>query len=197
MYVDHLPYVMRLEKRPLDTIELLVIHCTELPDMASAREYGERVHYADSGTGNCGHYYVEKKIGNVQEWVPPDRVAHHVRGFNERSIGIELDNPGRYPHWYDSRHQAMPEPYTRQQLENLVRLISVLRNAIPSLTCISGHEMLDRERVPASNDPETLVRRKMDPGPHFPWQRVIAATGLDFMDSPGPRLELVSARPPR
>ena len=129
--------------------------------------------------------------------MPPDRVAHHVRGFNERSIGIELDNPGRFPDWYDSRQQEMKEPYTRLQLENLVRLLQVLRNAIPDLRHISGHEMLDRERVAASNDPDVLVRRKTDPGPHFPWQKIIAATGLEFIDSPGPKLELVSAPPPQ
>ena len=196
MFVDHLPYVTRLEKRPIDAIDLVVVHCTELPDLAVAREYGERVHYPDTGTGNSGHYYIGR-CGRVEEWVPPDRVAHHVRDFNERSIGIELDNTGRFPDWYDSGHQEMKQPYTRPQLENLVRLLQVLQNAIPGLKRISGHEMLDRERVASSNDPNLLVRRKTDPGPHFPWQKVIAATGLEFMDSPGPRLELVSAHPPR
>ena len=196
MFVDHLPYVTRLEKRALDRIDLLVIHCTELPDLATAREYGERIHYPESGTGNAGHYYIERS-GRVEEWVPLDRVSHHVRGFNERSIGIELDNPGRYPDWYDSRKQEMKVPYTQVQLENLVRLIQVLKNALPGLNLISGHEMLDRARVASSNDPDTQVRRKTDPGPHFPWQKVIATSGLEFMDSPGPRLELVSAPPPR
>lgn len=196
MFVDHLPYSGRLEKRSLDQIELVVIHCTELPDLATAREYGERIHHHSSRTGNSGHYYIERS-GRVEEWVPPDRVAHHVRGFNESSIGIELDNPGRFPDWFDSGSQQMKEPYTRAQLENLVRLVNVLVNAIPSIGTISGHEMLDRERVPSSDRPDVMVRRKMDPGPLFPWQRIIAATGLDFMDAPGPHLELVSARPPR
>ncbi|HET9191167.1 MAG TPA: N-acetylmuramoyl-L-alanine amidase, partial [Rudaea sp.] len=31
-----LPYVARLEKRPLSAIDLVVIHCTELPDMQMA-----------------------------------------------------------------------------------------------------------------------------------------------------------------
>ena len=49
-----LPYEERLEARPLAQIDMVVIHCTELPDLAMAREFGERVHY-DSGTGNSGH----------------------------------------------------------------------------------------------------------------------------------------------
>ena len=196
MFVDHLPYVAQLDKRPLDSINLVVIHCTELPDLATAREYGERIHYPETGTGNAGHYYIERS-GRVEEWVPPDRVSHHVRGFNEHSIGIELDNPGRFPDWYDSRKQAMETPYSMVQLENLVRLLQLLKNAIPGLQHISGHEMLDRERVASSNDPDILVQRKTDPGPLFPWQRVIATSGLELMDSPGPKLELVNAPPPR
>ncbi len=51
-----LSYESRLTTRALTQIDMVVIHCTELPDMAMAREYGERVLY-DSGTGNSGHYY--------------------------------------------------------------------------------------------------------------------------------------------
>ena len=196
MFVDHLSYVGRLQKRPLDTVDLVVIHCTELPDLATARDYGEKIRHTESNTGNAGHYYIDRE-GRVEEWVPPDRVAHHVRGFNERSLGIELDNPGRFPDWFDSRSQALEIPYTTAQLDNLVRLLHVLKTAIPSLAYISGHEMLDRERLPASDRADVQIRRKVDPGPLFPWARVIAATGLEFMDAPGPRLELVGARPPR
>src|SRR5688572_21655062 len=46
-----LPYESRLQARPRTQIDLVVIHCTELPDLATAREYGERTHYAESGTG--------------------------------------------------------------------------------------------------------------------------------------------------
>ena len=54
-----LPYVQKLEARPATAVDLVVIHCTELPDLATAREYGERVLYA-SGTGNSGHYYIDR-----------------------------------------------------------------------------------------------------------------------------------------
>ena len=46
-----LPYVALLEQRAPERIDLAVVHCTELPDLATAREYGERVLYP-SGTGN-------------------------------------------------------------------------------------------------------------------------------------------------
>ena len=54
MIVDHLPYVPRLDKRPLDRIDLVVVHCTELPDIATAREYGERIHHEESRQETLG-----------------------------------------------------------------------------------------------------------------------------------------------
>ena len=174
--IQHLPYVERLESRGLEAIELVVIHCTELPDLAMAREYGERVLY-DSGTGNSGHWYVDRD-GRIVEYVPATRIAHHVRGHNAGSVGIELVNRGRWPHWLDAGHQAMDEPYPDAQLQALIALLATLRSRLPALRHIAGHEDLDTGRVPASDDPSILVPRKRDPGPRFPWPRVLAACGL-------------------
>ena len=41
--IEPLPYADALAARPLGEIDLVVIHCTELPDLAMARDYGERV----------------------------------------------------------------------------------------------------------------------------------------------------------
>lgn len=171
-----LPYVARLATRPLDAIELVVIHCTELPDLAMAREYGERVLYT-SGTGNSGHYYIDHD-GSVHRFVPMDRIAHHVRGHNAQSIGIELVNTGRFPHWLDSRHQAMCEPYPDAQIDALIALLDHLSIELPSLHAIAGHEDLDHERVPASDDAALSVARKRDPGPMFPWLHILATVPL-------------------
>lgn len=174
---DPLPYVARLPARPLAEVRLVVIHCTELPDLAIAREYGERVLYPESGTGNSGHYYVDRD-GSVQRWVPEERVAHHVRGHNPHSVGIELVNRGRWPRWLDAAHQAMDEPYPDAQIEALVALLRQLQATLPALREIAGHEDLDRDRVPATDDPAATVPRKRDPGPLFPWERVLAAVPL-------------------
>jgi len=174
--IEHVPYVEALATRDPATIDTVVIHCTELPDLPTAREFGERVLYA-SGTGNSGHYYVDRD-GSLHEYVPPTRVAHHVRGWNPRSIGIELVNAGRHPHWLDSRHQAMDEPYTEAQVESLIALLRALHAGIPSITQVAGHEDLDLDEVEASDDARVKVRRKRDPGPLFPWARVLDAVPL-------------------
>lgn len=176
-----LPYVERLPERPAAAVTLVVIHCTELPDLAMAREYGEKVLY-ESGAGNSGHYYIDRD-GTVYRYVPGTRVANHVRGYNPPSIGIELVNRGRYPHWFDSRRQTMTEPYTAAQIAALRALLAQLRHDYPNLRQIAGHEDLDTARVPASDDPAKEVPRKLDPGPLFPWAEVLEGSGLERVDA--------------
>lgn len=171
-----LPYVECLPQRPRAAVTLVVIHCTELPDLATARTYGEKVLY-DSGAGNSGHYYIDRD-GAIYRYVPGDRIAHHVRGHNDASIGIELINRGRFPDWFDSRQQAMTEPYPPAQLDALRALLAQLRAEFPQLRTIAGHEDLDTARVPASDDPAIEVARKRDPGPLFPWPDVLRDAGL-------------------
>jgi N-acetylmuramoyl-L-alanine amidase len=170
--IDPLPYEQKLDARPLSQIDLVVVHCTETPTLASAREFGERVLYEASGTGNSGHYYIDRD-GRVLLYVRPDRVAHHVRGHNPRSIGIELVNTGRYPHWRDSKHQAMDEPYPEAQIAALIALLAHLQAQFQSVQFIAGHEDLDREMEQALDDPTVQVPRKRDPGPLFPWERIM------------------------
>ena len=172
-----LPYEARLPGRTPDDVDLVVIHCTELPDLAMAREYGERVLYEDRGTGASGHYYVDRD-GAILCYVDPMRTANHTRGYNPRSIGIELVNLGRYPDWFDSRRQVMTEPYPKVQIDALRGLLQHLVERFSSLRHIAGHEDLDTAMVPASDNPDTEVPRKRDPGPQFPWERALAGFEL-------------------
>jgi len=174
--LEPLPYVELLEKRSLSQIDLVVMHCTELPDMAMAREYGERVLY-EAGTGASGHYYIDRD-GSVYEYVNPVHTAHHTRGYNPRSVGIEIVNMGRYPDWLDSTHQVMTETYTVEQISALKKLLLQLKSQCENLQFIAGHEDLDTATVPASDDANKEVFRKRDPGPHFPWQEILSAVQL-------------------
>jgi N-acetylmuramoyl-L-alanine amidase len=174
-----LSYVVNLRERALPDIDLVVIHCTELPDLATAREYGERVLHQD-GSGNSGHFYVDRD-GALHRFVTPARIAHHTRGYNERSIGVELVNTGRYPDWLDSRKQVMREPYPSAQIAALLALLGALRAQCPNLEWIAGHEDLDTGTVLASDDPSQQVFRKRDPGPMFPWAEVLRTCGLTRM----------------
>lgn len=172
-----LPYVERLATRAPERIDLVVIHCTELPDLATARAFGERIQHQVSQTGNSGHFYIDRD-GSVTRYVGVERIAHHTFGYNPRSIGIELVNLGRYPHWTDSRHQDFSEAYPAAQISALLDLLAHLRGVLPKLRWIAGHEDLDRREEPASDDPAILLPRRRDPGPLFPWVEVLAHCGL-------------------
>lgn len=176
-YFHPLSYVDRLDERSLDSIGVVVIHATELPDLATAREYGEKIHHQDSRTGNSGHFYIDRD-GSIEQWVPLERVAHHVRGHNANSIGIELVNRGRWPHWWHSEHQRWDEPYPEAQIEALIGLLQRLSEQLPALGAIAGHEELDTDTIPASDHPDIQIRRKLDPGPLFPWDRIESTVDL-------------------
>jgi len=172
-----LPYIERLESRSTNSINLVVIHCTELPDLAAARSWGEKEIHPASRTGNCGHFYIDRD-GGIEEWVPASRVAHHTRGHNAKSIGVELVNSGRYPDWFHSGHQKMTETYPSVQIKSLVVLLNDLTVKLPGLAQITGHEDLDTALIPADNNPDIMIRRKLDPGPRFPWHEVLSGIPL-------------------
>lgn len=155
----------------------MVLHCTELPDMKMAREYGERLVHTDSQTGNSGHFYIDRN-GQIEQWVPLAYAAHHVKDHNANSVGIELVNLGRYPDWYHSEHQQMTEPYPAVQIEALLKLLAFLQATLPGLRWVRGHEDIDTAILPASDKPEILIRRKLDPGIQFPWDTLLDAVEL-------------------
>lgn len=177
-----LPYASLLETRTPEEIDLVVVHCTELPDLKAARDYGERIHYPGSGTGHSGHYYIDRN-GVVELWVPENRIAHHVRDFNHRSLGIELINAGRYPDWFHSANQVMRESYPDIQIDALLTLLTGLAERLPALRYIAGHEDLDTGTVPASDNPDLTVQRKRDPGERFPWDQVLSQCGLKRLNA--------------
>jgi N-acetylmuramoyl-L-alanine amidase len=178
-----LPYQERLDTRPTSAIDLAVVHCTELPDMKLAREFGEKVRH-EKGTGNSGHYYIDRD-GSVFRFVADTRVAHQTYGYNARSVGIELVNLGRYPNWNDTRHQSFSEPYAAAQIAALIALLGKLRDDLPNLRWIAGHEDLDRRLEPASDDPTKRLPRRRDPGPLFPWDQVLEGIALERLRSDG------------
>ena len=167
-----LSYTRRLEIRDTNSIKLVVIHCTELPDLAMARVWGEKIIYPENQAGNSGHFYINRD-GCIEQWVPVNCVAHHVRGYNPQSIGIELVNNGRYPDWFHSGHQLMTEPYPDVQIAALAALLDQLVQQLPGLEAVAGHEDLDTAMLPSEDKPDIMINRKLDPGPHFPWSELM------------------------
>ena len=182
-----LSYEARLVQRNPNDIHLIVIHCTELPTLDEARLFGERIHHEDTQTGNSGHYYIDKS-GGMFEFVSPKYVAHHVVGHNNHSIGIELINAGRYPNWFYSDNQDPTDEYSEAQVKTLIRLLEYLAKEYPTVKSVAGHEDLDDTWVPAEDDAGIMIKRKIDPGPLFPWAHVMSNTTLTRLRNLSPGL---------
>jgi hypothetical protein len=134
--------------------ELVVLHYTAMPDVASA----ERALCDPAREVSC-HWLIARD-GTVKALVDEDRRAWHAgagswggrEDVNSRSIGIELDNDGASPF-------AAP---LMDALEELLGGI-LARWDIPPLGVIGHSDM--------------APGRKRDPGPRFDWQR-LARGGL-------------------
>ena len=164
-------YHDRLPKRDPATIDLIVLHCTELPTLEMAREFAEKIVNPEWLTGNCGHYYIDRD-GSLYRYVNDDRIANHVLGFNDASIGIEIINTGRYPNWFAKETQTMTDPYSRDQVDSLKELLRHLTRTHSGICKMARHSDLDLRTMPATNDCSSEVRRRIDPGPMFPWEEV-------------------------
>jgi N-acetylmuramoyl-L-alanine amidase len=168
---DLLPYNERLEMRDPSELDLIVLHCTELPTLHMAREFGERIVLPETKTGFSGHYYVDRDA-KIYRYVSDERRARHVIGFNATSIGIEIVNLGRYPNWFHSNHQDCTEPYPSMQVDAVRNLLKHLKHKHPQIMKIARHSDLDTTMIPAEDVPSTMIRRKIDPGPLFPWEEM-------------------------
>ena len=161
-----LPWVDELPRRSLAVVSTVVLHATEEPTLADARRLAEA-----SDDRVAGHLYLDRD-GAAELWVPLDREARHAAGHNAHSLGIELVNLGRHPDHFASGAQEPTEPFPSAQVASLEVLLRLLRDDVPSLTTLARHSDLDRRLVPASDDASRQVRRRIDPGPLFPWDRV-------------------------
>ena len=152
--------------RPVGTvIDMLVLHYTGMVDAATALDQ-----LTDPDAEVSAHYLIEED-GTAHRLVAEDRRAWHAgvaswRGhsnINDRSIGIELVNPG-----HEFGYRPFPEP----QMAALIALATdiLARHPIPARN-IGGHS-------------DVAPTRKQDPGELFDWAR-LAAAGLGLWPEEG------------
>jgi N-acetylmuramoyl-L-alanine amidase len=150
------------------SIDMLVLHYTGMP---TAHEALDRLR--DPLARVSAHYVVEED-GTVWRLVPEERRAWHAgvsfwrgrTGLNDRSIGIELVNPG---HEHGYRH------------------FPVLQLAAVCDLCL---ELLARHPIPQRNvvaHSDVAPDRKQDPGELFDWAS-LAANGVGLWPAATPDL---------
>lgn len=162
---DRLGLAPRTPGRAAGPPSVLVLHYTELDLEASLRAL----------TGKVSAHYLVAENGDIHRLVAESDVAWHAGlstwrgrvGVNPASIGVEVVHPG------DVR-----TPYPEVQVAALVELcVDILtRNGAIAPRNVVGHS-------------DIAPKRKIDPGPRFPWDRLAdAGVGLwsQAAQYPGP-----------
>ena len=148
--------------------ELIVVHCVSLPaghfgTGAPARLFAGKLDCAEHpeftdllGLRVAPHLLIDR-LGHIDQFVPFDRSAWHAGisswknrpRCNDYSLGIELEGT------WDSA-------YTDAQYVALIEVCIALCGHYPGLgpNAIVGHQ-------------EVSPGRKLDPGPHFDWTRLL------------------------
>lgn len=150
-------------------IDHLVLHYTGMQSASAAIE-----RLCDPAAKVSAHYVVEED-GTAHALVPEERRAWHAgisfwrgaRGLNDRSIGIEIVNPG---------HEWGYRPFPSTQMAVVASLAQA----------ILGRWPIPQRNVVAHSD--VAPDRKQDPGELFPWSW-LAAQGVgvwtDAVAEPG------------
>lgn len=154
------------EPRPAEIpIDLLLLHYTGMTTGGAAIE-----RLCDRDAKVSAHYLIEED-GRVFQLVPETERAWHAgvacwagrRDINDRSIGIELVNPG-----HEFGYRPFPEP----QMTALIALGTAIVERHP----IPPHRVLGHSDVAPT--------RKTDPGELFDWPR-LAEHGLGVWPEAG------------
>lgn len=145
------------ERRDGKTPRYVVLHGTWTKTLHETLGFLTNV----GGDNRVSAHYVIDANGDVYQLVDEARRAWHAGAgewqgetdMNSASIGIEIQNYGL--------KSGEPDPYTDAQMASLIALLKEIlaRHAIPPENVI-GHE-------------DYAPGRKDDPGPHFPWERLI------------------------
>ena len=178
-------------------LDTLIIHYTAGRDAESSARYLKKEEIKASA------HLVIGRNGEIFQLVPFNKIAWHAgrssfggkSGYNNYSIGIELDNAGvltktgnDFQSWFGKKytqsdvmegvHRNESQPrywhiYTEKQLEVNEEVTKLILNHYKSIVNILGHE-------------EISPGRKQDPGPAFPldkFRRQIIGDNRDDQES--------------
>jgi N-acetyl-anhydromuramyl-L-alanine amidase AmpD len=150
-------------------IDMVVIHSTGGPtcDARTARPIWVKAGTLEEDLRiieahpTLGIHYMIDRDGTVRSSVPEDQIAHHVFGYSARSIAIELVNDG-----------DGVDVYPTAQLDAVAVLIrDIAKRRGVTRQGVKMHSDLDH----GSMSCDRTKRRKVDPGPAFPFKTVLDA----------------------
>jgi N-acetylmuramoyl-L-alanine amidase len=153
-------------------IDLIVVHATGGPGCKLGRLWHapggslEAIRQHFEIHPEIGYHYLIARDGTTLTGVPEDAIAHHARGHNSHSIGIELINDGNGK-----------DPFPDAQIEALIELLRrLVRGYGLTPEQIQSHSAVDDRSFLCGG---RRYKQKIDPGGeypgsqgNFPWKRV-------------------------
>lgn len=151
-------------------VDRVVIHSTFAKALPRARWFGRdevfavwRAQRDESGSRFLSTHYFVDRAGGIHQLVPETVVAHHAKGFNHRSIGIEL--AGIADEFVkEARKNGATEQdldYTPAQYSALDRLLEHVRATRPQIKAIRHSDIWEADAA------GEYKARKSDPGARF------------------------------
>jgi len=114
-----------------EDIKFIVIHCSDSPQDRGDNAATINNWHKEKGWDMIGYHHVILEDGTVENGRPAWMQGAHVRGYNQKSIGICLIGKG---------------VYTGQQWAALPRIIHKLLGEFPSAV-VCGHNDLDKNKL--------------------------------------------------
>lgn len=151
------------------SVDMIVIHTTGGPTCdASTQQFiwvpggelNENIRTIEAHPVLGIHYMIDRD-GTLRRSIPENQIGHHVKGYSERSIAIELIN-----------HGDGDDPFPSAQIDALVTLMrGIVNRHNIARTNVQRHSDLDRSMLAC----RSTQRRKVDPGPAYPHDAVLEA----------------------
>ena len=130
-------------------IELIVVHCSATPpDMDIGVAEIDKWH-RERGFNGCGYHYVIKRNGDIEKGRPDHVSGAHVKGHNEKSLGICLVGG------VDKDNNADCN-FTQNQFYALEVLLSRLKDDYNNPKIV-GHRDLDNGKACPSFDVKSFL----------------------------------------
>jgi len=126
--------------------DYIVVHCSAtLPKKRVTKEFLEKKH-RQKGFLTIGYHYVIEVDGQIVDGRSLDEVGMHLKGYNERTIGICLvggvskENPNIFV-----------KNFTKKQMISLSSLLQELRQKFPTATIVGHSDLDDTTTCPGFN----------------------------------------------
>lgn len=124
--------------------EAIFVHCSATRPEQDVGVREIRQWHKQLGWLDVGYHFIIKRDGTVEEGRPIEAVGSHVKGWNEKSIGICLVGG------VDSKMQPDAN-FTKEQMESLKHMLETLKQTLYPNIIFKAHHDVAPKACPSFN----------------------------------------------